>query len=171
MSAGKAVEKNIEVDENDNVIGLRPRDDFYTGRYIHRSVNLILFNNKNEILIQKRVLTKKWYPGLWTYSVSGTVADESYEDCMKKEMREEIGISVPAKFLFKFLLLAEEDKAVHAVFSAASENKIKPDLGEMSEIKWVPAEELKADIARHPEKYTPAFAEGMNRYFAEFFKA
>lgn len=79
------IEQNIEVDEKDNVIGFRPRDDFYTGKYIHRASHLILFNSKNEILIQKRASTKKWYPNLYTFSVSGTVADESYEDCIKKE--------------------------------------------------------------------------------------
>ena len=54
------VEQNIEVDKNDNQIGLRPRDDFYTGKYIHRASHLILFNSKNEILLQHRAPTKKW---------------------------------------------------------------------------------------------------------------
>ena len=36
MSMHTMVEQIIEVDENDNQIGLRPKDDFYTGKYIHR---------------------------------------------------------------------------------------------------------------------------------------
>ena len=87
----KMVEQNIEVDKNDNQIGLRPRDDFYTGKYIHRSSHLILFNSKNEILLQHRAPTKKWYPNLFTYSVSGTVANESYEDCLGLHYRNSFG--------------------------------------------------------------------------------
>lgn len=165
------IERNIEVDKEDNVLGLRPRDDFYTGKYIHRSSNLILFNSKNEILVQKRSPTKKWYPNLYTYSASGTVADESYEDCMKKEMQEEIGISIPVKFIFKYPFFDELDKAFHAVFVGKSDDEIKPDNREMTEIKWIPGEDLKKDIQEHSEKYTPPFVEGMKKYFAEFYGA
>jgi len=162
------VEKNIEVDEKDNVLGLRPRDDFYTGKHIHRASHLVLLNSKDEILVQKRVPTKKWYPNLYTFSVSGTVADESYEHCMKKEMQEEIGISIPVKFIFKFPFFDKLDKAFHAIFVGKSDEEIKPDKREMTEARWIPAEDLKKDIKEHPEKYTPPFVEGMKKYFAEF---
>ncbi len=86
---------NIEVDKNDNALGLRPRSDYYTGKYIHRACQLILFNSKNKILLQQRASTKRWYPNLFTFSVSGTVTHESYEACIQKEMQEEIGITIP----------------------------------------------------------------------------
>ena len=121
------MEMNYEVNKDDNVIGLRPRDDFYTGKYIHRSSHLILFNSKNEVLVQKRSPTKKWYPNLYTYSVSGTVAEESYDECIKKETEEEIGITVPGKYLFKYPFFDELDKAYHAVFIGNSDEEIKPD--------------------------------------------
>ena len=164
-------EHNIEVDKNDNVVGLRPRTDFYTGKYIHRSSHLILFNSKNEILIQKRAPTKKWYTNLYTCSVSGTVANESYEECINKEMKEEIGISIPVKFLFKSSFFDKQDKAFHAVFVGKTDQEIKPDKREMSEVKWIKADELKKDIKEHPEQYTPPFVAGMKKYFAEFYRA
>ena len=164
------VEMIKEVDENDNVIGLRSKDDFYTGELIHRSVHLILFNSKNAILLQRRALSKKWYPNLYTYSVSGTVADESYEDCIKKETREEIGISIPLRFVFRYSFFDECDKAFHAVFVANSDDKIKPDKREISEIKWISIESLKKDLDKSPEKYTPSFVFGMKKYFLEIYK-
>lgn len=161
------IEQNIEVDEDDNRIGLRPRDDFYTGKYIHRASHLLLFNSEGKVLLQKRSSSKRWYPDLYTYSVSGTVADESYEDCLAKEMEEEIGISVDAKMIFKYPFYDEFDKAYHAVFIATSDRDITPDTGEIQEIRWVALDELKKDLEAHPERYTPPFREGMKRYFAE----
>lgn len=165
------VEQITEVDKKDNVIGLRPRDEFYTGEYIHRSSHLILFNSKNEILIQKRAPDKKWHPNLFTFAVSGTVANESHEDCIKKETKEELGITVTAKFLFKFPLFGKFDKSFHAIFIGKSDKKIKPDKKEMTEIKWVSVNSLKEDLAKNPNKYTPPFRKGMKIYFDKFYKA
>jgi isopentenyldiphosphate isomerase len=68
-----ASEMCLEVDKNNRVIGLRSIPDFQTGKYIHRSAHLLLFNSKGDVLIQKRSSNKRWYPNLYTYSVSGTV--------------------------------------------------------------------------------------------------
>ena len=47
-------EFNIEVDKNDQPIGLRLRNDFYTGKYIDRTCQLLLlFNSENKLLLQE----------------------------------------------------------------------------------------------------------------------
>ncbi len=163
-------ELNIEVDKDDNQIGLRPRDDFYTGKYIHRASHLILFNSKNEILLQHRASTKEWYPSLITYSVTGTVANESYEDCIETEMREEIGISINVKRLFTYHHFDATDKAWRCVFLGKSDDKIKPDKREIQRVIWMDADELKKDITKNPDIYTPPFIKGMTKYFNEFYK-
>ncbi len=164
------VELNIEVDNNDNVIGLRQHDDYFTGKYIHRSSHLILFNSNHEILIQKRDSTKKWYPDLYTYSVSGTVRDESYTVCIEREMQEEIGISTKVKYLFTYPFFDTLDKAFHAVFVGKSDENIKPDTSEISKIEWIPPAQLKKEIIVNPSKFTPPFVAGMTKYFTEFYK-
>ena len=160
----------IEVDENDTKIGLRPRDDFYTGNYIHRSAHLILFNSKNEILIQLRSHNKKWFPDLFTYSVSGTVADESYEACIAREMKEELGISIDVKRLFKHRPFDLLDDAWHCVFIGKYDGQITPDKGEMKKVNWISADELKDDIIKNLDIYTPPFAAGMKIFFNRFYK-
>ena len=163
-------ELNIEVDKNNNVIGLRPRSDFYTGKYIHRGSHLLLFNSNNEILLQKRSSTKKWYPNLYTSSVSATVGDESYEECINREMQEEIGIKIPVKKLFICPCFEKLDKGFHAVFIGRTDDEIKPDTKEIQKIKWIHVENLKKDIAEKPYKYTPTFLEAMKIFFKKHYK-
>jgi len=157
----------IEVDKNNKKIGLRPLTDFYTGKFIHRSVHLLLFNSKDEMLIQKRSKNKKLYPHLYTYSVSGFVNNESYEDCIKHEMKEEIGISTPVKLLFIYKNFDKWDKSFHALFIGKIKNdkKITPDKKEMSSIKWITLEELKKDILKKPNNYVPHVVFGLKKYF------
>lgn len=158
------VELNKEVDEDDNVIGLRPKEDFHTGKYIHRSVHLILMNSREEIFLQKRRKDKKWYPGVYTFSVSATVAEETYEDCMKREMEEEIGIEVPFEKLFKYYYGDDCDKAWRMVFFATSDEKLTLEEREIESHVWITLSELLNDIEKNPEEYSPPLRKGIKLY-------
>ncbi|WP_424353644.1 NUDIX domain-containing protein [Methanosarcina mazei] len=130
-----------EVDMDDNFLGLRARDEFYSGKHIHRASQLILLDPENRILLQKRSPGKFWFPNRYTYSVSGTVADESYEACIAREMLEEIGISVPFRRLFKIPCIRENKGAYHTIFSGRCSEEaaslIRHDLEEATSIEWV----------------------------------
>ena len=90
------------VDENDKVIGRASRDDCHKKGLMHRAIHVIILNSKGEILMQKRSMQKDLYPGWWIDAVSGHVdAGETYEDTVKREMMEEIGINVKVEELFK----------------------------------------------------------------------
>jgi isopentenyl-diphosphate Delta-isomerase len=160
-----------EVDKNDNFLGLREREEFYSGNHIHRAAQLILLNPENKMLIQKRSPQKRWYPDRYTYSVSGTVADESYEACMKREMLEEIGISVPFKKLFKIPCIFENKGAFHTVFSGRCSEKtaslIQPDPEEAAYVEWVELKELYETVKAEPDKYTPSLRAGIIKIFQE----
>ena len=160
-----------EVDKNDNFLGLRARDEFYSGNHIHRASQLILLDPENRILLQKRAPGKFWFPNRYTYSVSGTVADESYETCVAREMLEEIGISVPFKKLFKIPCISENKGAYHTVFSGRcteeTANFIRFDPEEATSIEWVNLEELHRAVKTEPTKYTPSLRAGIIKIFEE----
>ena len=163
-------ELNIEVDKNNNIIGLRPRADFHTGKYICRLVYLILLNSKNEMLLQLRSKSKKWYPNLFVFSVAGTVTDETYEECIQREIKEEIGINIPVKRLFVFPYFSEVNKAFRAVFiGKITDEKITPDETEMQLVKWINLNELRKDLIENPQIYVPPFVKGMEIFFSEYY--
>jgi len=159
----KATELNIEVDEQDNVIGVRPNKDFITGKHIHRSSHLLLYNSKCELLLQKRVPTKYWSPNKWSFSVSGTVMDESYEECIHRETQEEIGITVSATFLCKFPVFFANDKSFHAVYIGKSDAPLTPDWTEMSEVRWITESAVIAEVKNNPDAFAPGFVECMRK--------
>ena len=163
-----------EVDKEDNFLGLREREEFYSGNFIHRAAQFILLNSENKMLIQKRAPGKKWYPDRYTYSVSGTVRDESYEACLEREMLEEIGISVPFRKLFKIPCILENGGAFHTVFlgrcSEETVSLIVPDPEEMVSIEWVELDKLHRAVETQPEKYTPSLRAGITKIFKEGYK-
>jgi isopentenyl-diphosphate Delta-isomerase len=154
----------VEVDKSNKKIGLRPIKDFQTGKFIHRSSHLLLFNSKNEVLMCKRSANKRWYPNLYTYSASGTVKDES---CVKEEMKEELGINIKAKLAFIYPYLDKYDKSFHAFFIGKTDKKIKPEKLEISSLRWLSLKELEKDISENPKNYVPHVVFGLKRYFNE----
>jgi len=160
-----------EVDKDDNFLGLREREEFYSGSYLHRASQLILLNPENKMLIQRRAPWKKWYPNRYTYSVSGTVRDETYEACLEREMPEEIGILVPFRKLFKISCFVENGGAFHTVFLGRcpeeTVNLIRPDIEEMISINWIGLDELYDAIEASPENFTPSLRAGITKIFKE----
>lgn len=57
------------------------------------TVRAAIFNNENEMLIQKRQTTKNKYPNLWDVSIAGNaVHGEISEEAIERELFEELGI-------------------------------------------------------------------------------
>ena len=64
------------------------------GEY-HIVVHIAIMNAKNEMLIQKRTLTKDKWPGRWDISVGGSiVSGEDSRIGATREAKEEIGYDV-----------------------------------------------------------------------------
>jgi isopentenyl-diphosphate delta-isomerase type 1 len=60
---------------------------------VHRVVHVMVFNRDGELFLQKRSPQKEVQPGKWDNSVGGHVrAGEAWEDALRREMAEEIGI-------------------------------------------------------------------------------
>ena len=95
----------IVVDKDDNVIEYRTRYDCHHDKStFHRAIGVIIYNDENKIILQKRSMLKDLNPGKYTLSVSGHVTKgESYKEAAIREMQEEIGIQTSIKYVTKFL--------------------------------------------------------------------
>ena len=161
----------MEVNENNEPIGLRPREDFYTAKYMHRGVQLILRNTKGEILVQKRAQNKVRNPGKYSYSAGGTVGDETCEESILRETKEEIGIEVQLEWFFEIHHTSSNDNVFQKIFLATIENEegtIVHQKEEVDSVEWIPADKIRSELAEEPDKYSPLYQVGMKIYFDEF---
>lgn len=80
-------------DIHKNKIRIVPRGSKLLDGEFRLVVHICVFNSHNQMLIQKRVLSKKSFPGKWDISVGGTVqAGETSSTAAGRELKEEIGI-------------------------------------------------------------------------------
>jgi isopentenyl-diphosphate delta-isomerase type 1 len=136
-----------QVDELDRVIGPRPRGELHRLRLRHRAVHILVFNEREELLLQKRSLSKDINPGLWDTSAAGHVDyGESYDDCARRELEEELGLANPAgfRFLFKLEATAATGWEFVQAYQAGQCGELRPDAGEIDELRWFSKEAVDA---------------------------
>lgn len=78
------------------------KSEAHKNGWFHATVHIWLFTTDKKILLQKRALTKKVFPGLWDISVAGHIgAGETILTSAKREILEEIGLELQEKELIK----------------------------------------------------------------------
>jgi isopentenyl-diphosphate delta-isomerase len=156
-------EKVILVDREDNQIGTMPKLEAHEKALLHRAFSVFVFNDKGELMLQRRAMNKYHSPGLWTNTCcSHQRAGESNIEAGKRRLFEEMGFSCELEDSFWFIYKASFDNGLteheldHVMIGKFNDTpKINPD--EVAEYKWVSLEDLKTDMNNHPEKYTAWF--------------
>lgn len=148
------------VDENDEIIGYKPRNKIDFKNDYYRIGCLWLTNSKNEVLLAQRLLTKDKDPGKWGPSAAGTLEKgETYETNIYKEAVEELGLSEVKFTPIKKLKLEEPRKSYLQLYRGLCDwpaEKFTPQPEEVEQVAWVSIEQLRKDILVNPDKYVPS---------------
>ena len=156
-------EKVILVDKEDNQIGTMPKLEAHERALLHRAFSVFIFNEKGELMLQRRALHKYHSPGLWTNTCcSHQRVGETNIEAGKRRLYEEMGFSCELEDTFWFIYKASFDNGLteheldHVMIGKYDgEPKINP--AEVAEYKWMTLDDLKTDMKEHPEKYTAWF--------------
>jgi isopentenyldiphosphate isomerase len=122
-------------------------------------VHVLVFNAAGQIFLQKRSMKKDRQPGLWDSSASGHVdAGEDYDRCALRELREEIGLQLPAapRRLFKLAAGEQTDQEHVWVYRSQAEGPFQLNPEEIERGDWFAPEAVNRWMAQRPEEFATA---------------
>ena len=153
----------VLVDEQDNKIGIMPKMLAHEKALLHRAFSVFIFNKKGELMLQQRALSKYHSPGLWTNTCcSHQRENESNIDAGKRRLHEEMGFVTELKETTSFIYKAPFDNGLTEheldhIMVGYYDDQPHINEEEVADWKWKDLEEIKVDIALHPEQYTEWF--------------
>ena len=164
-------EKVILVNEKDEPIGLMTKMEAHEKGLLHRAFSVFVFNDKNELMLQQRALSKYHSPGLWTNTCCSHQREgESNIEAGKRRLQEEMGFTTNLKDTMAFIYKAPFDNGLtehefdHIL--VGNFNDI-PDLNphEVLAWKWMRLEQVQKDMENHPKRYTEWFKIIFDKYY------
>jgi len=86
----------VLVDDNGNELGAAPKlASHHLNTPLHKAFSCYIFNDKGQLLVTQRALSKKVWPGVWTNSVCGHPGpNESDIDAIARRAFDEVGAKV-----------------------------------------------------------------------------
>jgi len=162
------------VDEKGQFLGEEEKETCHVGEgLLHSAFLVMIFNEKNELMIARRSAKKRLWPGYW----DGSVASHYYKDRGEHEtvvnrLQDEIGVSSEnLEYLFKFRYQANYE-------GIGSENEIcdifrikdidpedlSINLDEISEFRYMSLAHVRKDIHYNVRRYTPWFVKALEMF-------
>ncbi|NRA98916.1 MAG: isopentenyl-diphosphate Delta-isomerase [Rhodobacteraceae bacterium] len=129
----------------------------------HKAVSVFLLTG-NRVLIQKRAAVKYHTPGLWTNTCcTHPDFEEKSIDCAIRRLNEELGITgVFPAFRDQVEYRANvgngliEHEVVDIFVAEVDENlPVTPNPDEVEDVRWIDLYDLRAQVERRPEAFTP----------------
>ena len=164
----------IVVDKNNKIIDYQDKLSCHRGAGIlHRAFSIFVFNSAGEVLIQKRSEQKLLWPLFWSNSCcSHPRKGEELENSTGRRLAEELGISTPLKHLYTFEYTASfgdigTEHEMCAVLIGKSDDPVRVNPNEVAEWRFVSINDLTAEMARHPQQFTPWFKMEWERLMIE----
>ncbi|EAS20216.1 isopentenyldiphosphate isomerase [Flavobacteria bacterium BBFL7] len=161
----------ILVNPQDEKVGLMEKIEAHEKALLHRAFSVFIINDKDEILLQQRALSKYHSPGLWTNTCCSHQRDgEGNVEAGRRRLMEEMGMTAQLKELFHFIYIAPFDNGLteheldHVMVGYSNEDPIiNPD--EVASFKWMTANDIKEDMIAQPDLYTAWFKIIFDKYY------
>lgn len=157
------VEYVLLVNKNDQPLGTMEKITAHEKGELHRAFSVFVFNNRGELMLQRRAAEKYHSGGLWTNTVcSHPKAGEDVAASAKRRMMEEMGFECEISKVFTFIYKADvgdgliEHEYDH-VFFGYSDEEPNPNPEEVEGWKYVDMGWLNKDVNENPGNYTVWF--------------
>jgi len=137
------------VDDQDRVLSRAPRSRVLRDYHIHRAVMFFVFDNEERVFVNQRSDTKDIYPGYWSIAFGGHVlSGESYDDAARREIREEVGLGVPARQIGGFQKRTADERENVKVYGVTADREPVLFADEIAQGQFMTLAELNQMIPR-----------------------
>jgi len=153
------------VDKNDRILGYANRPEVHGNNLRHRAVHILIFNQAGEVYLQQRSRWKDRHPLRWDSSAAGHVsAGESYAGTARRELKEELGVSVALQKISKVPATQNTDQEFIWLYRGLASGDLVPNKSEIEQGAFFPPTIVDGWILARPQDFAPGFLECWKAY-------
>ncbi|HZZ76956.1 MAG TPA: NUDIX domain-containing protein [Gemmataceae bacterium] len=139
------------IDEAGNTVGVVTRRQMREQRLPHRCTYVLVFNSAGELFLHLRTATKDVFPGHWDVCIGGVLAaGETFDQGVRREIQEELGIDADAERLFPIDYADEATFAHGMAYRLVHDGPFRLQVEEIVRGEFVPVAEVLERIGRDP---------------------
>lgn len=164
VAVGLTDELVILLDDDGTQIGTAAKNSVHCAdTALHLAFSCYVFNARGEVLITRRALSKKTWPGVWTNSFCGHPAPaESLADAVRRRAEFELGLSLGTIELTlpRFRYRATDNSGVVEnelcpVYRAEALDHPLPNPAEVMDFAWTDPGTLRRSVLASPFVFSP----------------
>lgn len=148
------------VDHDDVEVDRVDRDLAHRQGLLHRAVSVFIFNERDELLLQRRAPTKNGFAGKWANTCcTHPRPGETVVAAGERRLHEEMGLTVSLERVGTFVYRAEDQHSGYVeheldhVLVGRTDATPSPDPHEADDYRWVTLEELRIVVSG--QEYAP----------------
>ena len=157
------VEHVVLLDDEGRATGIAEKFETHHGQTpLHLAFSCYIFDDEGRVLVSRRALTKKVFPGVWTNSVCGhPAAGETLEAAVHRRAERELGLEIAdlRVVLPEFQYRAEMQGVVEnekcPVLVARAVGNPHPAADEVDDVTWVPWSEFTGEVLGGTREISP----------------
>ncbi|CAN3127650.1 isopentenyl-diphosphate Delta-isomerase [Mycobacterium sp. smrl_JER01] len=156
MRHANTAELVVLLDEDGQPIGSAPKTQVHhAATPLHLAFSCYLFDEAGRVLLTRRALHKRTFPGVWTNTCCGHPAPgESIAGAVTRRVREELGLQIADLRCvlpdFRYYAVASDgvvENEMCPVFCGRAVGPVRPAPDEVADHVWVPWHQLRAAAA------------------------
>ncbi|MEN3122694.1 isopentenyl-diphosphate Delta-isomerase [Janibacter sp. LM] len=154
----------VLLDDDGTPTGTAPRASVHSeSTPLHLAFSCYLHDDSGRVLLTRRALVKRTWPGVWTNSFCGHPRpDEALEDAVRRHAEHELGLRIhdvhPLLPHFRYRAVDASgtvENEVCPVFTARTRERPRPNADEVMDLRWVAPGELAAAARAAPWALSP----------------
>lgn len=154
----------ILVNEHDEEIGSADKLVCHDAEgMLHRAFSVLIFNDKGELLLQKRAAEKRLWGDYWSNSCcSHPRLGETMAEASQRRLWEELGLKAELTYLYKFQYHANfgdagSEHELCWVYIGRCNDQPSTNSNEISECRYISPAALEAELECNEDAFTPWF--------------